>query len=65
MQTILAIIFVTSVATLLHMTYSDLYRIAAKTFGFVISEAVSWAACYSEGATVYKRGTVFAAKLQG
>lgn len=54
-------------------------NILCKTFGFVIighgyrhrhytlsfKEAVSWAACYSEGATVYKRGTVFAAKLQG
>ena len=56
-----------------------LHRIIAKTFGFTIigngfakrhytftySEAVSWAACYSDGANIYKRGIWMAAKLQG
>lgn len=79
MSTLLATIFITSVTALLHMTYTDLHRIAAKAFGFVVigdgyrhrhytlsfKEAVSWAACYSEGATVYKRGIWVASKKQG
>jgi len=56
----------------------NLYRIIAKAFGFVVigdgykkrhytlsfKEAVSWAACYSDGANVYKRGIWVASKKQ-
>lgn len=79
MSTLLAIIFFTSVTALLYMSYSDLYRIACKAFGFVIigngynkrhytlsfKEATQWASCYSEGANVYKRGIWVASKMQG
>lgn len=78
MSTLLATIFFTSVTTLLYMSYNDLYRIAAKAFGFVVigngyskrhytlrfSEAISWAACYADGANVYKRGIWVASKMQ-
>ena len=56
-----------------------LHSIIAKTFGFTIighgyrhrhytlrfSEAISWAACYADGADVYKRGIWVASKMQG
>jgi putative exporter of polyketide antibiotics len=79
MSTMLATIFFASVTALLYMLQSELHRLACKAFGFVVigngyakrhytlrySEAVSWAACYSEGANVYKRGTwVASSKLQ-
>ncbi len=56
----------------------NLHRILSKAFGFVVigdgyskrhytlsfKEAVSWAACYSDGANVYKRGIWVASKKQ-
>lgn len=53
-------------------------NILCKTFGFVVigngfkhrhytfsfKEAISWAACYSDGANVYKRGIWVASKMQ-
>ena len=55
-----------------------LHRIIAKTFGFVIigngyrhrhytlsfKEATQWAACYADGASIYKRGIYVASKKQ-
>ena len=79
MSTLFAIIFFASLAALLHLHKTELHRLACKAFGFVIigngyskrhyalrySEAASWAACYGEGANIYKRGIWVAAKLQG
>lgn len=57
--------------------FKTIHRIIAKTVGFTIigngykhrhytlsfKEAVSWAACYGDGASIYRRGTWVAAKL--
>lgn len=54
-----------------------LHRLIAKAFGFVIigngyskrhytirySEAVSWAACYDDGANIYRKGICVASKM--
>ena len=57
--------------------FKTLHRLSCKAFGFVVighgyskrhytlrySEAVEWAACYDEGASVYYRGTWLASKM--
>ena len=57
----------------------NIRNILCKTFGFTIighgyrhrhytlsfKEATQWAACYADGADVYKRGIWVASKMQG
>ena len=56
----------------------NIHTFIAKAFGFVVigdgykhrhytlrfSEAISWAACYADGASIYKRGIDVASKKQ-
>lgn len=75
---IFAASFFASLTAMLYIIKDDIHRIAAKAFGFVVigngytkrhytlrfSEATQWAACYADGANVYKRGIWVASKMQ-
>ena len=77
MSTLFAITFFASLAALLHVLKSDIHRAIAKAFGFVVigngytkrhyairfKEATAWAACYGDGANIYKRGIWVASKM--
>ena len=77
MSTFFAITFFASLAALLHLHKTEIHRLACKAFGFVIigngyskrhyairfKEATEWAACYDDGATIYKRGIWVASKM--
>lgn len=68
---------IVAVAASLYLVRRDLHRLAAKAIGFTIigngygkrhyairySEAVAWAACYDDGASIYKGGVLVASKM--
>lgn len=77
MSTLLITISVVAFTTSLYMYQSELRRLACKAFGFVVighgfkhrhytlsfKEAVSWAACYGDGASIYRKGICIASKM--